>query len=166
MKFDVFSLRKGENHFQFEETSSHLDLPTELGSEIPIKVNVVVTKRGTNLILKGEVSCSLNLECSRCLKPFRYELGAPLNAHFILGEDISESSVGDEIIRISHADQSVNLIEIVREGILLAIPYKPLCHSNCKGLCPVCGRNLNKEECDCITASPDPRWAVLKDLEK
>ena len=165
MKIDLFSLTSGENHFQFEEDPSLFDLPSELGFETPITVTVVVTKRDTNLILKGEVTCSLNLECSRCLELFPDTLQAPLEAYFTL-ENGAESTEDDEFIRISHTDQSVNLTEIVHEAILLTVPYKALCCPDCKGLCPVCGRNLNRESCTCIIHSPDPRWAVLKDLGK
>jgi uncharacterized protein len=165
MKIDIFSLREGENHLQFEEDSSLFDLPTELGSDMSIEVKVAVTKRGRDLLLKGEVTCPLNMECNRCLEPFQYRLQTPVEAYFVLGEGAPDSREDDEVIRISHTDQSVNLIEIVREAILLAVPYKALCRDDCKGLCPVCGCNLNNEECTCTLRSPDPRWAVLKDIQ-
>ena len=165
MKIDIFSLTEGENPLQFEEDSSLFDLPPELGSDMSIEVNAVVTKRGTNLIVKGEVTCPLNMECNRCVEPFQYKLQAPLEAYYVLGEDAASSKEDSEVIRISQTDQSVSLREIVREAILLAVPYKALCRTDCRGLCPVCGRNLNKEKCNCTPRSPDPRWAALKDVQ-
>ena len=91
---------------------------------------------------------------------------APLEVYFVLGEEAPTSNEDDEIIRIPQAEQSVDLVDIVRENILLGVPYKVLCHNDCKGLCPVCGQNLNTEPCHCIPRSPDPRWTVLKDLQK
>ncbi|UCE17475.1 MAG: DUF177 domain-containing protein [Gemmatimonadota bacterium] len=166
MKIDIFSLTEGENSFQFEVDLTLVDLPTELESEMPLKVNAGVTKRGTNLIIKGDVTYPLSLECNRCLELFQHNLQAPLEAYFVLGENVPERKEDGEVIRISHTDQSLDLIEIIREAILLAVPYKALCRADCKGLCSVCGRNLNQEQCDCITRSPDPRWAVLKDFQR
>ena len=51
------------------------------------------------------------------------------------------------------------------EQILLALPAYPVCGEGCKGLCPVCGANLNERECGCDRKVPDPRWAGLKDIK-
>ena len=166
MKIDLYSLKEGENHFQFEEDISLLELPTDLEAGMSVKVNGTASKRGTNFIVKGEVTCRLNLECSRCLESFYFRLEAPIEAYYALGDDVTESNENDEIIQISQADQSINLIDKVREAILLAVPYKTLCYIDCKGLCAVCGSNLNKEQCDCVTRNSDPRWAALKQFQK
>jgi uncharacterized protein len=52
----------------------------------------------------------------------------------------------------------------MREQFYLALPMKPLCVDACKGLCPVCGRNLNRETCDCKSDWEDPRMAALRQL--
>ncbi|MFQ6091916.1 MAG: DUF177 domain-containing protein [bacterium] len=166
MKIDMFSLTEGENRFHFVEDSAILDLPEELGAQTSVEVNAGVTKRGTHFMLRGEVLCTLNMECSRCLEPFQYPLRAPLEAVYTLAGEGGNHGEEGEFIRISHADQSVDLIEMVREAILLAGPFKPLCREECKGLCPRCGTNLNRGQCDCITRRTDPRWAVLKSLRK
>jgi uncharacterized protein len=58
----------------------------------------------------------------------------------------------------------VELNEILREQILLAMPIKTVCRDACKGLCPQCGKNLNIAECQCVPIAGDPRWDALKDL--
>jgi len=61
-------------------------------------------------------------------------------------------------------DGHIDLSPLVREYMLLDIPIKPLCSTDCKGLCPVCGENLNETQCGHTTESIDPRLAVLKSL--
>ncbi|HEV7684362.1 MAG TPA: DUF177 domain-containing protein, partial [Pyrinomonadaceae bacterium] len=54
--------------------------------------------------------------------------------------------------------------ELVTEELLLAIPDHVLCNDNCKGICPVCGKDRNSVDCNCETKEVDPRWAGLKVL--
>jgi uncharacterized protein len=54
---------------------------------------------------------------------------------------------------------------MVREQIVLALPGYPVCGEGCKGLCSVCGANLNERDCGCDRHVPDPRWAGLKNLK-
>jgi len=65
-----------------------------------------------------------------------------------------------------NSDQVADLTDMVRQELLLALPMKPLCSEECKGLCPRCGVNLNIETCDCRVKGMDSRWEGLKDLKK
>jgi uncharacterized protein len=60
----------------------------------------------------------------------------------------------------------IDLAPILREQILLSLPAYPVCRESCKGLCPVCGQNLNERECGCDRRVPDPRWAGLEKLKR
>jgi uncharacterized protein len=63
-----------------------------------------------------------------------------------------------------YSDDSLNLATLVETEATLALPMKPLCRSDCRGLCSVCGGNRNLVECHCDDRAPDPRFAALKDL--
>jgi uncharacterized protein len=65
----------------------------------------------------------------------------------------------------TYSGKVIELDPIVREQILLALPAYPVCDEGCKGLCTVCGANLNERECGCDRHVPDPRWAGLKDVK-
>jgi uncharacterized protein len=65
----------------------------------------------------------------------------------------------------TYSGKVVDLDPIVREQILLALPGYPVCDEGCKGLCPVCGANLNERDCGCDRRVPDPRWAGLKNVK-
>ena len=76
-----------------------------------------------------------------------------------------EREVGEDDLGVSYyKDDAVDLSEIVREQFYLALPMKPLCREDCKGLCPVCGKNRNREACTCQSEWVDPRLEPLKNL--
>ena len=63
-----------------------------------------------------------------------------------------------------YSEDQIDLNELMREQFYLALPMKPLCRDECKGLCAVCGKNLNRETCDCKREWDDPRMAALRAL--
>src|SRR5207253_956869 len=60
---------------------------------------------------------------------------------------------------------AVDLDDLVRQEVILAVPFSPQCRADCQGLCPQCGQDLNVGTCACATP-PDPRWAVLREYLK
>src|SRR5438132_12535923 len=78
-----------------------------------------------------------------------------------------ELSVTDAEAEIGYyRGDGLELEDVLREQILLALPLRTLCSEQCKGLCPHCGKNLNVEQCSCAEPLEDPRWAALKDIRK
>jgi uncharacterized protein len=78
-----------------------------------------------------------------------------------------ESVVAEEDLETSYyRDDQIDLNELLREQFYLALPMKPLCRDECKGLCPQCGTNWNTGACTCTTQWEDPRLAALKGLVK
>jgi uncharacterized protein len=76
-----------------------------------------------------------------------------------------EREVGeDDLATAFYRDGMLDLIELIREQFVLALPMKPLCTDACRGLCPQCGTNLNKTQCGCAPKWEDPRLAPLKSL--
>jgi uncharacterized protein len=61
--------------------------------------------------------------------------------------------------------EAIDVDEIVKEQILLAVPTRMLCRDECKGICPQCGIDKNTGDCQCVTDETDPRWAALKNLK-
>ncbi len=121
--------------------------------------------------VEGEVSALLNAQCARCLEHFekkilgafsfvvkRLPLGAP-----IPGESKAETEDDEDIINVGHDVFSFDITDYVREAVILALPMKMLCREDCKGLCAVCGGNLNDISCGCKPESPG---SPLKKLEK
>jgi uncharacterized protein len=78
-----------------------------------------------------------------------------------------EKEVRDADVGVSfYKDETIDLGEVMRDEFYLALPMKPLCKDDCKGLCPVCGVNRNRETCACKADWVDPRLEALKALLK
>jgi uncharacterized protein len=136
----------------------------------PVTLDFGIHKDKERFRLVGTAVTELELPCSRCLEPFRL----PVNAHFDLryhpATEMSqdeEREIEDEDLDTSYyQDDQIDLNELLREQFYLALPMKPLCGDDCKGLCPQCGTNLNTGTCDCDAGWHDPRLAPLKQLKK
>jgi uncharacterized protein len=119
--------------------------------------------------LAGSVKTTLELNCSRCLDP----LSVPVDAAFDLRYHPRTTAVTAEEVEIEEDDltdafyesDQIDLEQLVHEQLLLAVPMKPLCGAACRGLCPICGTNLNRGACDCRREWEDPRLAELKKLK-
>jgi uncharacterized protein len=96
----------------------------------------------------------------------------PVNADFDLEYITGADYESSEAAELTDAEMSVSVFdgealdidEIVKEQILLAVPSHMLCRDDCKGICPECGSDRNTGECSCVTDNIDPRWAALKNL--
>jgi uncharacterized protein len=127
-----------------------------------LRGTVQVIRVQGGLLVRGTVESQLTLECVRCLEPFVLPVGLEVEETFRL----SEASLRPDMPYAVGDDGWLDLAPVLREQAWLAIPIKPLCQSDCKGLCPQCGTNLNLESCNCEDTRIDPRLASLKDLLK
>ena len=136
----------------------------------PAAVNGKIRLSGNEVFVNGHVETRAQVECDRCLKPVEL----PVNVDFTL-EYISDSDYeSSQVVELTEAEMSVSVFdgaaidvdEIVKEQILLAVPTRMLCREDCKGICPECGADRNTGECNCVTNDTDPRWAALKNLTK
>ena len=130
---------------------------------------VVRLLRTTDTILtrlKG--STRVQLECGRCLEPFEAELAIEVEEQFHPSLDIISGrpvkDTGDDAALIIDEHHILDLSELVRQAILLALPLTPLCKQDCAGLCPVCGNNRNLDPCTCEADDIDARWTSLAAL--
>lgn len=182
MQLDLTRFRDAETPFarQFEPP----DLAVEgdpfrlLG---PAELVMTVRKDDDLYQLTGRIRASLELACSRCLEPFPFPVDLPfdlryLPQHMNVGgtggdeedddEDVEAAEVGgDDLSTAFYRDDQIDLSQLVREQLYLALPMKPLHREDCKGLCPNCGTNLNDSTCGCRVAWEDPRLAPLKALQ-
>ena len=125
-----------------------------------LRGSVQVIRVEDGLFVEGAVESQLRLECVRCLDPFAFPITLQLAEMFRLP---GSAPSPDAIYAVSE-DGKLDLAPLIREHAWLAIPMKPLCDPECKGLCPHCGVNLNRESCECEEIRVDPRLAPLKEL--
>jgi uncharacterized protein len=162
------ALEDFSHELTLEEDPETLELNAEgVTFEKPIKVELKVTKSQDQLICRGKVQTSVKLECSRCLAP--YDKGLSSDLDFVIDLSGNSEGVKSEEEGYFFVDPNASFFEIddlVREAIILSLPLKPLCSEDCKGLCPICGTDLNRSQCSCVKEKTDPRWDQLKGLLK
>src|SRR5687767_9045229 len=136
----------------------------------PVVLDFDIHKDKERFRLLGTVRTELELPCSRCLEPFRLPVDASFDQRFLPASEMAadeEQEVQDDDLDTSYyRDDQIDLNELLREQVYLALPMKLLCREDCKGLCPQCGTNLNTGTCACATQWEDPRLAPLKGLIK
>jgi uncharacterized protein len=135
----------------------------------PVSLAFDIDKDKDQFRLVGNVTTTLQLPCSRCLEPFRL----PVDARFDLRYQPHALNTGegereieeDDLTTAFYRNDEIDLAQLMREQFYLSLPMKPLCRTECRGLCPVCGTNFNHNSCDCKRAWDDPRFAALKALQ-
>jgi uncharacterized protein len=137
--------------------------------EGPLRVHLVISRYGNEVLVRGKVALDVGLECSRCLGSFSTALESELERYLEERAGGSDDEGGDfteEEIDVEPLKKGViDLREMIAEQIHLALPVKPLCEEGCRGLCSRCGVDLNKETCSCAGGETDPRWEALKQLK-
>ncbi len=126
----------------------------------------------TNVFARGTIRGWLEVACSRCVGPARVEFADKVAVTFMPRAQIPEGGSEDDLELTEddldvypYDEDEIDLEPLLREQIILAVPYAPLCRPDCRGLCSVCGADLNAGECGCDRAVIDPRLAALKDIK-
>ena len=170
MLFDLNKLHGAREHLERTFLPSVFDpQDDEYRVAAPVELALDVQKMGVDAFaVSGRVRTELERECGRCLEPFRVTVDAPFDLRYVpqaANSGEGEREVGDEDLATAfYRDGMLDLIDLLREQFMLALPMKPLCAEACRGLCPQCGTNLNKTQCGCAPTWEDPRLAPLKSL--
>jgi uncharacterized protein len=130
------------------------------------QVDLVIGALG-EIRVRGHLNVAMEADCDRCLESAK----CPLDADFELFYQPLRSQYHEETaIDTGEAEMGfyegdgLELNDVLREYVLLALPMQRLCSEDCKGICPVCGQNRNQKECACQAEQVDNRWAALKQL--
>ncbi len=120
---------------------------------------IIISRTSEGLLTRGKFRAIVDAICGRCLTNF--DLGLETNFTELI---TFASHVKEDTEMIYPEDGQIDFTPVVGEYLMLEIPINPLCKVNCKGLCPVCGNNLNVEKCEHSEESIDPRLEILKSL--
>lgn len=169
MRIEVDKVHAAGTPFAKRYAPDRLTLDDEVGHlTTPAEVSGCAFRRGNQIRLQGDVKTNVRVRCDRCLS----FVTVPVDAHFDVAYIPAADDVSDENIELQEddldfsvfEDGAIDLDELVREQVLLALPSRLLCREECRGLCPTCGVDLNADACSCGTREVDPRWSALKDL--
>ena len=120
---------------------------------------VRATRTPQGILLQVNVQAEVELDCVRCLTSYKHSLGVEYTELYAFSQRYATDSG-----LLMPESGIIDLAPVLREYILLEIPISPLCRTDRKGLCPVCGNNLNESTCSHDDDSGDPRLASLKKL--
>jgi uncharacterized protein len=154
-------VRSGEEHREAVEV---MIAPVEFGGQryvaVPDEVptELAVTRASTGWVFDSRLSVRLHGPCVRCLAD------AVVEETLVLREYQATSPDSEELTTPYLVDDRLDLSAWVRDSLILALPDKILCRPDCAGLCPVCGKDLNREPHEHVEEEPDPRWAALAKL--
>lgn len=128
-------------------------------------VFIKIFRFGKRVLVEGSAKISVTVICSRCLKDTSLPLDLFFREEYIPVEDSgkgSEQELTNRDLDLSYyANDELDITELVKEQILLAVPMKPLCREDCPGLCTFCGKDLNSGPCGCRKEAIDERLAPL-----
>jgi uncharacterized protein len=141
------------------------------GEAVHLTARVTRVRGGVRVV--GHLGTEVSLPCARCNGTFRLPVETDFNLMY--GPQGREhQDVGGEIIlsaedcALASLDQAgrIELLELTQEQVYLALPLKPVCRDDCRGLCGHCGIDRNIESCACGGPDPDPRLAVLAEIKR
>jgi len=142
--------------FPFEAAAVHLPPDLELTDLVG---DVRVTRTAQGLLVQVKMAARTPAECVRCLEEFNQ----PLQIGFTELYAFSPNSLTESGLLVPESGK-IDLAPLIREEMLLALPISTICRSDCRGLCPVCGENLNRAQCNHQPEIIDPRLEVLRQL--
>ncbi len=137
------------------------DLHTELADVLegaPVEGSLLLESVVEGVLVSGRLWGSMTLRCARCLAEFDRPFDVEVSELFARG-----AGPGDDEYALG-PDGDLDTEPMVRDAVVLAMPFSPLCRADCLGLCERCGGDRNLRECRCAETPADPRWAGLQRL--
>ena len=171
MRVELASLDRQGGKFAHNYQPGELELNEERISVVtPPRVSGRIQTSDSKVTVRGEATAELKVECDRCLKPLSIPVASAFEVEYVTPDIYKAGQAAellDEDLSLSVFDgEVIDIDELVREQLLLALPAQILCQEDCKGLCPECGDDRNLADCKCQESEIDPRWAGLKEIVK
>jgi len=154
--------KKANRYFTLLKTS-------DFSATTDLEGRIQVSNQEGMVVVEGDIDVNLKMRCSRCLVSFPY----PVSRHFRSVYVPFPETCQEEDVELKPYDMDVSIYNgidldldnVLFEQVFLGMPAQVLCQPDCKGLCPVCGVNLNLETCQCDVPLPDTPFTVLKKLK-
>lgn len=151
--------------------SRRIDLPVDAPEGLvldlaeltgPLRLAGVIESVVDGLLVRATLTAPLQMACARCLKPVETTVSTDVVELF--SDPARADEPGDIEAGYEIAETEIDLDTLLRDALVPAVPYRPLCDEACAGLCPTCGVDRNEAQCECTDVSADPRWAALERL--
>ena len=173
MKIAIDDIKATPKELHYTEDVAELNSRLERGGgrdyRLPrgFDVDSEYYRSGLDVFFRGDLHGEVVGTCARCLEEYSFDLDQPFT--FVLTPRAAEGSEpealkADDLALSYYEGDEIDVTPLVYEQTMLALPTRPLCNENCRGLCPRCGANLNSGACGCPSAKPDSPLAGIHTL--
>jgi uncharacterized protein len=134
----------------------------------PVRITGQVRRDAGQVEISGRLHTKVAITCGRCLKEVQLPIDVAFAERFagtVSWRHEEQHELSTEDLDLGLVDDAIELDDLVKEEILLALPGHVLCSESCQGICSVCGADRNLVNCDCESKQVDARWEKLKDLQ-
>lgn len=142
------------------------EAPADMGIDVigvppasPIDLDLRLEAVSEGVLVSGIAGVQLKGECVRCLEPIEDALSVDLQELYVYPESEATQDEASKIV-----DETIDLEPLIRTQVVLDLPFAPVCEPDCRGLCSICGANLNNDPTHAHEAVIDARWAALQGL--
>ncbi|HTP66353.1 MAG TPA: DUF177 domain-containing protein [Geobacteraceae bacterium] len=137
--------------------------------QAPLRVRLAIAREYDHIRVNGRVETTLDLNCARCLGEYRLEIASPFTIFYMRREGIPQDEdvelAEEDLISTTYEGDEIDFSGEIAEQVILAMPLKPLCREDCRGLCATCGADLNEVECGCERNGTNFKLGALKNLK-
>ena len=147
LELDTASLARGETSgsARVKMMSVNWDVGEDLVPADEIgEIYLSVVARPMTYVVRGQLEARFRTVCARCLRAADFPVTEEIYRIYTSDPNLEDE---EDVVRLSGRDRYLSILDAVREAVILSVPGKPLCVPDCKGLCSVCGCNLNEESC-------------------
>lgn len=174
MRIDLSQIVRTVGMCQNYEVNEPAYVDDDLVCTKPLVGKVSITNSGRLLLVRGNLSTSVEMECARCLAPVETDIDAEIEEQYTLADvrhatrhDVTKQIVQDDENEVPEGLMDglvMNLDVILRQSTILAMPMALVCREDCKGLCPSCGADWNNSNCQCGEHRESHAFAALKEM--
>ena len=165
MKINLAHFKEGTHQLNFEEEPPTLPTVDRGALNHAVQISIALERGKNQILITGKLSTTIKLPCDRCLSPVTKPITSAFRVLYASHAYRGAEGAGDydDIRPLPGPDASIDLTPDIVDSLALSIPMKVLCRETCRGLCAICGADLNKEACRCKPTA-DSRWESLRGL--
>ena len=166
MRVPVADIRKSVGLSKRVTFAGQMEIPG-LCMDGDLRIELKITNASSRILVEGQVWAPVRERCSRCDEFYQERLLVDIDEFFVPIDSeearLAPSGSLDEVF--TYENDKLELLELLRQELVSALPMQAVCRVGCKGLCSGCGVNINSDTCRCEKEQIDPRWSALLDLK-
>lgn len=132
----------------------------------PLRLQLTIAREYDHIRVNGQVETRVSLNCSRCLREYENNIFSPFTIFYTpatgMPQDEEVELAEEDLISATYTGDEIDFTSEIAEQVVMEIPFKPLCTEDCRGLCTICGADLNRTDCGCDRTVENVKLSALK----